>query len=238
MLLNSAENDLINVKDEDKVRLYIAISSNRGWASGFGRSFGGMMLYLGLHQLSGRLEGLHLNVTSQAYLVTSRQDHLDEALAGDYTHLLYLDDDQTFPHDLVDRLLPHDKSLMSCNYRKKGDKVDFTCTDMNNQHIDSRGKTGIERIFSSGLGVTLIKLDAIRHIPRPHFGVMMHPENGKFIIEDCFFANILYHHGIEMFVDHDLSQEIGHIGEVEWRISEASNEVSIGHNPDLIKKEV
>ncbi len=227
--------DLMNstVVTEDKinkeVKLSIAISSNRGWAPLFGRSFGAMMLHIGLNHIMNRCAGLSLTVVAQAYLVTARQDQLDSALTGDFTHLLYLDDDQTFPYDVVDRLLKHDKDIVTCNYRKKTiDEVKFVCADMNNEYIDSRGKTGLERIFSGGMGVTLIRLDKLRKIPKPHFGVVYQKELGRFIIEDCFFANVMKFHGVEMYCDHDLSQEVGHIGEYEYRISAPVSITKVG----------
>lgn len=202
------------------IKLMIAVASNRAWAPLFGRSFGAMMLYLGMYKLGGRLAGFNLMLTTQAYLVTARQDHLDQALEGDYTHILYLDDDQTFPHDVIDRLLSHNKPIVTCNYRKKSSEVQFVCSDENNQFIDSRGKTGIEQIYSCGMGITLIKLDAIRKIPKPHFCVVYNKTIGRYIIEDSFFSNVMGVNKIDMWVDHDLSQDVGHVGEVEYRITE------------------
>ncbi len=213
------------------VKLVIAIASNRSWAPLFGRSFGGLMLYLGMSKLGGRLAGFNLRIVTQAYLVTERQDALDMALEGDYTHLLYLDDDQTFPHDVVDRLLAHDKPIVTCNYRKKSPEVQFVCADHDNQFIDSRGKTGLERIFSCGMGITLIKLDALRKIPKPHFGVVYSKSINKFIIEDGYFANVMKVNGVDMWVDHDLSQVVGHVGETEYRISETSFKCELKSTP-------
>lgn len=227
--------------NQDKVRLYIGIASNRGWAPVFGRSFGSMMLYLGYNHIGGRLDGLQLTVTSQAYLITARQTHLDEALASGATHILYLDDDMTFPHDIVDRMVAHNKPVVTVNYRKKDpDNVLFVCSDINNKPIESRGKTGIEQIFAGGMGATLIDLSKIRHIPKPHFGVIYHKDAGKFIIEDCFFANVMKHNGVDIWVDHDLSQQVGHVGEAEFRISKVNNNTILGPmmtNPeDIIKQ--
>lgn len=208
-----------NMVAQTPVKLLIAIASNRGWAPLFGRSFGAMMLYLGMSKLSGRLAGFNLRMTMQAYLVTARQDDLDEALNGDYTHILYLDDDQTFPHDVVDRLLAHDKPIVTANYRKKSADVQFVCSGKDNQFIDSRGKTGLEQINACGMGITLIKLDAVRRIPKPHFCVVYSKTTGKFIIEDTFFSNVMGVNGVDMWVDHDLSQVVGHVGETEYRIT-------------------
>lgn len=206
--------------DQTPVKLLIAISSNRGWAPLFGRSFGAMMLYLGMSKLNGRLAGFNLRMTMQAYLVTARQDDLDDALNGDYTHILYLDDDQTFPHDVIERLLSHDKPVVTANYRKKSPDVQFVCSGEDNKFIDSRGRTGLERINACGMGITLVKLDAVRKIPKPHFCVVYSKATGKFIIEDTFFSNVMGVNGVDIWVDHDLSQVVGHVGETEYRISD------------------
>lgn len=213
------------------IKLCIAVASNRGWSPLFGRSFGAMMLYLGMSKLNGRLAGFNMLLTAQAYLVTARQDHLDMALEGDYTHILYLDDDQTFPHDIIDRMLAHDKPIVTCNYRKKCQEVKFVCADQENQFIDSRGKTGLERIYSLGMGITLIKLDAIRKIPKPHFCVVYNKASNSFIIEDTFFSNVMNINGVDMWCDHDLSQQVGHMGETEYRISDHSFKCELKSTP-------
>ena len=43
-------------------------------------------------------------------------------------------------------------------------------------------------------------------------------DEGKMWIEDTVFSYLLWNHGVEMWCDHDLSREIGHVGEFEYRL--------------------
>ena len=203
---------------ERNIRLLIVVASGRGWASRFGHRLACLTLHLGMTRLGGRLERCATQVHHGAYLVKARNDHLKSALAGGFTHMLSLDDDMTFPADSVERMLAHDKAVVTCNYRKKyADRIEFCCTDYDGEMLVSTGKTGLERIGMMGMGITLIDLDKIRHIPGPYFAVIWNEETGEPLIEDGFFSALLAEYDVEIWCDHDLSQDVGHVGEVEFR---------------------
>lgn len=202
---------------ESDVNLLITVSSGRGWASRFGHSLAALMLHLGLFRLNGKLAGISLRVTNQAYLVASRQDHLTSAITEGFTHWLSFDDDMTFPENTVERLLTHNKDVVTCNYRKKTpDRIEYVCSDLNGKMLDSTDQTDLVRIGSMGMGVTMVDINKIKHIPGPHFAVIWSKELNRFIIEDAVFSEVLKEHGIELWCDQELSQEVGHVGEVEF----------------------
>lgn len=177
------------------------------------------MLQLGMAQLGGRLKNVELLVTKQCHLVPTRQEHLDKAMTDNFTHLLTLDDDMSFPADVVERMLVHEKPVMTCNYRRKRpDRLEHCCTQMDGTMLDSTGKTGLEQIKAMGMGCTLIEVDALRHIPKPHFGTTWNYDMQEYLMEDSWFSLLLLLHGVPIFVDHDLSREIGHVGEVQYRL--------------------
>ncbi len=206
------------------IKLLICISSGRGWASRFGHSLSSLTLTLGLNRLKDehgvpRLDRCGIAVAHGAYLVKSRNDHLTAALNGGFTHMLSLDDDMTFPVDIVERLLAHDKAVVTCNYRKKIiDKMDYCCMGLDGEMLSSLNKTGLEKIGSMGMGVTLIDLDKIRHVPGPYFAVIWNGDKNEYLIEDGVFSNLLRGYDVDLWCDHDASQLVGHVGEVEFLI--------------------
>src|SRR5581483_9447911 len=137
----------------------------------------------------GRLAKVELVVKAQAYLVKARNDHLVEAISGDYTHFLSLDDDMTFPPDLVDKLLAADKPFVTCNYRKKKPELDCVCGYPDGSAVSSTNKTGLERVHSMGMGITMVRLADIRHVPGPYFAVFWNGD--ECVIEDGVFSNVL-----------------------------------------------
>jgi hypothetical protein len=59
--------------------------------------------------------------------------------------------------------------------------------------------------------VTLVKTSILAKIPRPWFNVMW-SDHGAIIGEDIHFCIKAQDAGFEVYVDHDLSKAIGHIG--------------------------
>jgi hypothetical protein len=77
--------------------------------------------------------------------------------------------------------------------------------------VSSKGKTGLERVTSIGCGVMLVKRHVFEKIERPWFW-FENLKNHKLLGEDVYFCVKAHDFGFETWVDHDLSNEIGHVG--------------------------
>ena len=77
--------------------------------------------------------------------------------------------------------------------------------------IESRGKSGIEQVTAVGFGVTLVKAEVFKKIPKPWHDIIW-TDHGSVIGEDVTFCVRCLENDIPVFVDHDLSMHIGHIG--------------------------
>ena len=198
------------------VRLFVSVVSARQWPVRFGESLANLAFHLGYSRLGGRLAGLRMCISRQAHPSITRNDHLVQAQKEGFTHFLSLDDDQTFPGDVVEKMLSAEKPVLTCNYRKKIPEVEYVCSDLDGQMLNSTNRTGIEHIRMMGMGMALIDLSVLKDIPAPYFGAVWNVDTGKMIIEDEFFCRILWSHGVEIWCDHDLSRQIGHVGEHEY----------------------
>lgn len=78
--------------------------------------------------------------------------------------------------------------------------------------VNSTGKKGCEKIGSMGLGMVLIEIDAIRHIPAPLFSVIWMDEKRGYLGEDLFYMLKCKEAGVQTWVDHDVSNMVRHIG--------------------------
>lgn len=203
------------------VRLFISVASNRDWKPKFGASLGCLMSYLtnqGIRIEGYNLKEFFLRAWGTASLLSkARQAFVDEMIAEGFTHWLSLDDDMSFPIDIVDQLIKHDKDVVSCNARYKDEVVKGSCLGTDGKQLDSTGKEGLEELKLMGGAIFLARIEAFKYIPKPHFQVLWSPEYNDYVGEDIHFAALLKTNGVQLWCDHDASQQIGHVGEFEYK---------------------
>lgn len=197
------------------VRLYISVASCRDWKPQFGASISGLFYHLMTKNLDGRLKAFDFQAAMQASCLSSaRELALRDATERGFTHWLSLDDDMAFPMDIVEKLLKHEKPVVAANYRRKlANLVHGVCCDKECKMIDSSNKTGLEEAGYVAFGAALLDLQAIKHVPEPHFEVVWCEETRSYWTEDMVFSHKLRNNGVPLFIDHDLSKEIHHIGD-------------------------
>lgn len=66
-----------------------------------------------------------------------------------------------------------------------------------------------------GFGVCLISTEVFKKTKKPWFMFGFNPRADDYVGEDVFFFARAKEAGFTAFVDHDLSQDVRHIGEVE-----------------------
>lgn len=215
---------IVHIGDKEEgeaCRLYISTPSNRQWEPRFGTSFADLLVRLtseGIKAPGYKLESFRYQVLRQvSNLPNGRQHFVDDMLAGGYTHWLSLDDDMTFPMDIVDRLISHGKDVVSCNAMRKDGTVDGSCQGMDGKPIDSTGKTGLQELRTMGGAIFLAKIDSFRNIPKPHFQMIWSPAHNSYLGEDVYFSTILKMNGVGLYADNDTSKLISHIGSFEYQ---------------------
>jgi len=202
---------------EGHVKLAISICSNRPMYTRPPLSW--MML---LHHLTAFGVPFALICRMQASLLPqARQECLDEALADECTHQLWIDDDIEVPHDCALRMLQNMRSrpeidIIASNYCRKQDVLQYTAETLDGVMMESAGKTGLEEAEKIGMGLMLVKLDKLRGIPAPHFTVEWNEQYKKYQGEDRFFTSKLRAAGIRIFVDHGLSNWTQHWGDIGY----------------------
>lgn len=123
------------------------------------------------------------------------------------THVLWLDADMTFPPDAALRLLAYDADIVAANYVKRAGKHRPTAM-RDGQPVYSQDRHGLQQVDHVGMGVFLMKASVVDGLPRPRFWYSTPTET-----EDVYFCNLLRAAGRTIYVDHDLSNEVGHVGQ-------------------------
>jgi len=196
------------------MRLFIAVPSNRDHSPLFVASIVGLVQYHSVNGIKSRkLEDLRPSFKMGcSNIATARNDFVKEAISGGFTHLLFIDDDMVFPLDMLDVLCKYDTPVVAANCPKKSLELTYTAFGLDNKRLDSTGKTGYEQVMRVGTGIMLIDLSIFKDLPKPYFTFAYNHHNDRIIGEDYHFCALLNKHNIPIIIDHDISQQIGHVG--------------------------
>lgn len=147
-----------------------------------------------------------------------REDIVEEALKMGATHLLWVDSDQIFPVHTARQLITHDKDVVACNIAVKRIPSLPTARKFVPEHplvgdivYTKPESTGLEKVWKIGCGIMLQKMDVYKKIPAPFFRFDYNPET-KSVGEDWWHCELLRNAGIDIWIDHDLSKQVGHLG--------------------------
>jgi hypothetical protein len=166
---------------------------------------------------SGRWAAVVLGFVGATYVHVGREAVLDAAIQARATHLLWLDTDMTFPPETALRLMLHDRPLVACNYVMRNDRRMFTAERHGRSVSTVPTSSGLEAVDSVGFGVLLMRTDVAMDLPRPWFRHGQNAETGADVGEDRMFCRAVRATGHEIVIDHDLSKEVGHIGQYTYR---------------------
>ena len=163
--------------------------------------------------------------TSSGTLIFDQRNNLTKAaLEAKCTHILWVDADMRFPKDTIIRLLGHKKGVVGVNATTRVEPVKATAKNLFIDQekkigqwtaIDSKNKQGIEKVTALGCGVLLVQADVYKKMDEPYFWFYEIPGD-KILGEDVYFCVKAHDCGFNSYVDHGLSNEIGHIGQYTY----------------------
>lgn len=190
--------------------------------TGFAFDFAKMCAYDASVRCKNNKGGLMLYTMPGTLIFDQRQKLAQIALDEGADAVLFIDSDMRFPKDTIEVLLSRDVPIVGVNAVTRRKPV-LPCAlnlQMVNDKpqwvkVDSRGKQGIEQVTAVGFGVTLIRKEVFEKLSVPWFDAGW--GNFGVIGEDVHFCAKAHDAGIPVFVDHDLSMHIGHIGTYEYR---------------------
>jgi len=162
---------------------------------------------------------INLYTASGTLIFDQRNNMVKAALNEKCDYILFIDADMRFPKTTLKRLLAHKKDIIGVNATTRSEPVKPTAKNLEIQEdgscnwlpIFSNVEKGISKADGIGCGVMLIKASVFNKIEFPYFYFEQLP-NGKLLGEDIYFCVKAKDAGIETYVDHDLSIEIGHVG--------------------------
>jgi hypothetical protein len=154
---------------------------------------------------------------ASTYIHVGRELFLEAALKQGATHILWLDTDMSFPRETAVLLAMRDRPIVGCNYVVRQPSGLSTAQRDDGTRIPTmETSTGLEAVDAVGLGVLLMRTDVVADLTRPWFRHGVNAQGGD-VGEDIMFCRALRAAGHQILIDHDLSKEIGHVGQHTYR---------------------
>jgi hypothetical protein len=157
---------------------------------------------------------MNVNFRNGTLIADQRCKLVEMSLAQDADYVLFLDSDMTFPASLVERLIAHDKDIVACNYatRRLPVKTVAFKSFENLENMYSLGKGGLEECDAIGMGAMLVKAEVFKKLRYPWFQIHYMPNARMWMGEDMYFCKLAKANGYQIWIDHDLSNQVGHSG--------------------------
>lgn len=195
----------------------------------FNESCQGMIAHFIMHGLPGRRTGLMPMDIRGSMINNERCDAVKQMLKiKQCSHLLFIDSDQSFPKDTLSRLMGWDKDIVACNIATKKipswptarlwpeDREDEDAWANAPVVYTTREKQGLEEVARVGCGVMLIKREVFLKTGLNVFEQPWREKWQRYQGEDWSLCAAAERAGFKIYVDHGLSQHIGHWGEFNY----------------------
>jgi hypothetical protein len=173
-------------------------------------------LYAYTRELGPWGRNVSIGWVASTYIHVGREWFLEASRKQGATHVLWLDTDMTFPRSAAVQLFLHDQPIVGCNYVVRQPSRLFTA-----RRDDARVPTladcsGLEAVDEIGFGCALMRTEVFDGLARPWFWHGLNDAGGD-IGEDILCCRALRAAGYPIYIDHDLSKEIGHVGTYIYR---------------------
>jgi hypothetical protein len=146
-------------------------------------------------------------------IVTKARNACIEAVEqkGDIDLIFFADSDMTFPPDTIARLAAHDKDIVGATYLSKVPPYRIMVKSIDDEPI--MATTGLSEVEALPFGCILLRRSVFTKFKRPYFRFIDDEATGQTHGEDGVFCHKARDLGYRLFVDIDLTKQIGHISE-------------------------
>lgn len=151
------------------------------------------------------------------YIARSRSELTQGALQWGATHLLWIDSDMTFPAWAPFHMLKRNVDIVAANYARRRppyQPVTFKTLFPNTPCYTLPDSTGMEEVEGIGFGLVLMRTSIFNQpgMEPPLFLTLYDKASNRWTGEDITFCQAAKAAGIPVWLDHDLSQHVGHSG--------------------------
>ena len=192
----------------------VCIPSGDDWKADFGYDLAHMLLHTAIHG-----QDLRVGVSNHrlSVLPTARNMMVREALRGGADYILFLDSDMRFPGETLLRMLSHKVDVVAANCVQRAFPTRATAWADGAHVFTEDGSTGLEEVESIGTAVMLIDCRVFEKMKPPAFFFEPKPDDAfSFLGEDQYFCRKARESGYRVWIDHDLSKRVAHVGTLAY----------------------
>lgn len=207
----------------DSIRVIVGVPSGNLWNAQFGVDLVNLVANFTKTPVKGYYsQSLQVVNVRSSILSKNRLDLVNAAKSLKATHLLFLDSDQTFPVTVVHQLAAHRKLIVAANIATKRIPASPTARSFNPENPKGEvvytdgGSAGLEQVWRVGTGIMLINMKVFEKVTGDLWSMKWLPDQQTYQGEDWTFCQKCEESGIPIYVDHDLSKQIGHVGDYEF----------------------
>jgi len=203
------------------LKVLIAVPSTGIWMADFGAALVNMVAAFCTFKIEGWDQQMALITNIKgSVLPKSRWLCVQEALEKECEYLIFIDSDQTFPRKMLHLLLSRKVDCVAANIATKvipaqptarnkdpgGDPLKWVTV-----YTDPES-TGLERVDRIGTGIMMLSRRVMQLIRPPDFDMKWREDVENYQGEDWWLCQALEREGVPIYIDQDLSKEVGHIG--------------------------
>lgn len=198
-------------KEKQSIKVMIGVPSrNNSWWSDFGLSLAAMCATTASE---APFIDIILNNTVGTGLAMNRIKLCRQAVEKGCDYILFLDDDMRIPMHTLLMFIKRQKHIVAANCARKELPPRSTAKGFDGMCVWTRKNSeGLEKVMSIGTAVMLIHTDVFKALPQPWFC----EDPVKEIGEDVYFCNKAREHGFDIWIDHDISKDVVHMGGFEF----------------------
>lgn len=208
--------------DWKRLKVVVGIPSLGPWTEAFGMSLARMHKYFLQNEVPGfKKQEIETFSVKGSILPRQRCDIVKKALEINATHILFVDCDQTFPAETLHRLLIQKKDVIAANVATK--KIPSMPTArMKSLRWDGdpvytpEGSSEVQKVWRVGTGIMLINRKVFDKIGLGVFAIPYRPEIQDYQGEDWSMCEAMEANGFDIWIDHGLSNRVGHIGDYSY----------------------
>lgn len=193
-------------------RISICVPTRDLCNSDFTHSWVKMVAHFCTHFV-GRGQAEIINLMDLGTLLPDMRNTLaEQSIKMGATHILWLDNDMNFPEDTIERLYRHGKPIVGANYSQRKEPAKPVAAKNGVWVYTEEDSTGLEQVDFVGMGCMLVETAVYEHLPKPWHTLGWNPNKNTIVGEDVYFCRKAAGIGADVFIDHDLSKELGHVG--------------------------